>query len=211
MAFRSLWYACNLLHGHTNPSRASHHTSFFHECLYRDYVFQLAEFLGLAPAKISAHMATTAAQNMQRAAEKVGAALSPKSLASKLKSVDRNYEECCPPWISSRIYGLCRKVCWELTFSIDPFELFKTIRGIKHQEDKLCSLFCFSAWMAPVIPDYADIGAYSMATKARIYRKAAERMPKLILEASFGEPASLRTMQVRPAHNVGSADCCVQY
>jgi hypothetical protein len=86
-------------------------------------------------------------------------------------------------------------VCWELTFSIDPFELFKTIRGIKHQEDKLCSLFCFSAWMAPVIPDYADIGAYSMATKAQIYRKAAERMPKLILEASFGDPATLRTMQ----------------
>jgi hypothetical protein len=162
----------------------------------QDDALQLAEFLGLAPAKASASMTTTATQNMHRAAAQVGAALSPKSAARKLKSLNENAEEPpCALWKESRVYRLCRKVCWELTFSIDPFELFKTIRGIKHQEAKLCSLFCFSAWMAPVIPDYADIGAYSMATKAQLYRRAAERMPKMILEASFGDQATLRTMQ----------------
>ena len=34
-----------------------------------------------------------------------------------------------------------------------------------------------------------------MATKAQLYRRAAERMPKMILEASFGDQATLRTMQ----------------
>ena len=164
---------------------------------------QLAEFLGLAPAKISLHLTTTAAQNLKRMASKVGMVLTPKSAAKLTSREDSEDTAQCGLWISSRIDLLCRKLCWELTFSVDPFELIKTIGKVKHQDPKLCSLFCFSAWMAPVIPDYADIGAYSMATKARIYRKAAERMPKLILEASFGEPASLRTMQVRPAHNVG--------
>jgi hypothetical protein len=164
---------------------------------------QLAEFLGLAPAKISLHLTTTAAQNLKRMASKVGMVLTPKSAAKLTSREDSEDMAQCGLWISSRIDLLCRKLCWELTFSVDPFELIKTIGKVKHQDPKLCSLFCFSAWMAPVIPDYADIGAYSMATKARIYRKAAERMPKLILEASFGEHASLRTMQVRPAHNVG--------
>ncbi len=142
-------------------------------------------------------MTSTATQNLQRAVSKVGALLTPKS-AAKLKSLHdaEGSNSACELWKASRIYRLCRKVCWELTFSVDPFELLKTIQGIQHQDPKLCSLFCFSAWMAPIIPDYADIGAYSMATKAKIYRKAAERMPKLILEASFGDPGTLRTMQV---------------
>jgi hypothetical protein len=35
----------------------------------------------------------------------------------------------------------------------------------------LCSLLCFSSWVAPLIPDYSDIGAYSKSITARIYKQ----------------------------------------
>jgi hypothetical protein len=47
-----------------------------------------------------------------------------------------------------------------------------------------CSLIGLAA---PHIPDTADIGAYSQHVAARIYKHAAAQMPKMILEAAFGE------------------------
>jgi hypothetical protein len=50
----------------------------------------------------------------------------------------------------------------------------------------MSALFCLSAWTASLIPDHADIGAYSNSVKSRIYKKAAEQMPRLLLVSAFG-------------------------
>ena len=41
--------------------------------------------------------------------------------------------------------------------------------------------------LAPLIPDHAELGAYSKSLTAKTYRQAAQRMPRLILMSAFGE------------------------
>jgi hypothetical protein len=56
--------------------------------------------------------------------------------------------------------------------------------------------------------DAADIGASSQHTAVRIYKRAADQMPKMILETAFGEEraaAALATPDVPRAHRGGKA------
>ncbi len=59
----------------------------------------------------------------------------------------------------------------------------------------MAAFFCFCCWVAPHIPDDAEVGVYSRTSTAKVYRTAARRIPELILVAAFGEAAGVRSMQ----------------
>ena len=42
--------------------------------------------------------------------------------------------------------------------------------------------------LAPVIPDYSEIGAYSGSLSAHVYNEAAANLPQLLIMLSFGDP-----------------------
>jgi hypothetical protein len=69
------------------------------------------------------------------------------------------------------------------------------MRNNRGDESSLAAFFCFCCWLAPHVPDDAEIGVYSRTLTAKVYRTAAKLMPKMILVAAFGEEMGVRSMQ----------------
>ena len=61
--------------------------------------------------------------------------------------------------------------------------------------DRLCGLYNLSVWVAPLIPDYAFVGAYSNDPKALAYKQAAERLPDLVALSAFGAEETTEHMR----------------
>ena len=55
-------------------------------------------------------------------------------------------------------------------------------------------LFQRGCRLAPLIPDYAELGAYSKSLTAKTYKQAAQRMPRLILMSVFGDSELAKNM-----------------
>jgi hypothetical protein len=62
-------------------------------------------------------------------------------------------------------------------------------------QSKLTALLTLSSRLAPYIPDSADVGSYSNAASAMIYKKAAQQMPRLLVIGMFGEDAVTKNLQ----------------
>ena len=92
-----------------------------------------------------------------------------------------------PPWREGHVQACMRKVCGELADSLDPVAYRRQLRHIIQLESSLSGLFCFSAWIGPVVASHSDVGAYSNSITAMIYKLVAERMPRLLLVAAFGK------------------------
>jgi len=153
------------------------------------------EFLGVLAPKTTLFLTRTKAASMaQMSADmiaplspKVGKLLTPKSMAGGNSG--------WPGWRASRVQTVARKVCHEIASTIDPLTMAFSVRNNLQRDSALSGLFCFSAWLAPFIPDYAEIGAFSKHVSSQIYKHAAERMPKLILEAAFGNAEVAQSMR----------------
>ena len=156
---------------------------------------QVYEFLGVLAPKTTlfltrskaASVAQMSADMIAPLSPKVGKLLTPKSMAGGNSG--------WPCWRASRVQTVARKVCHEISSTIDPLTMAYCVRSNLQRDSALSGLFCFSAWLAPFIPDYAEIGAYSKHVSSQIYQHAAERMPKLILEAAFGNVEVTQSMR----------------
>ena len=144
----------------------------------------LLEFLGDAPApkspgsplggtkSVSARMTRSGSISLGMVSTAV-LRLSNRSGSSR----GSNRSTDAPLWQHSQVEKKCREVCSELQNSLDPIALFRWSHKNSDNEAKLMGLFCMSAWIAPHIPDYANIGAYSKSRKAKVYRLAAKQVP----------------------------------
>ena len=138
-------------------------------------VQQIHEFLGNAPGK-------ALYLSQKRRSSLIKSASSSMLSVTRMNDNDAlGYE-----WHHSRVRDAVHKICWELSQSLSPVELWRWIRQNEEQSSILASLFCFAARLVPHIPDLAEIGAYSRSLTAKTYREAAERMPRILLMSAFG-------------------------
>ena len=127
-------------------------------------------------------------------AEALAHAISPK-LGHKLSPTDNSNGASARAWKATALQSVARKICYELSFTINPVELRRLVNELKGDDAAMASIFCFAAWINPVVPDYSDIGCYSESVAAHVYREAAMKMPKLILEATFGGPEAAASLK----------------
>jgi hypothetical protein len=69
------------------------------------------------------------------------------------------------------------------------------ILKLQDKPERMVGFFNFTAWLTPHVADDAEVGVYSKTVTARIYREAADSIPRLILVAAFGQPEIVRSMQ----------------
>ena len=105
----------------------------------------------------------------------------PLSAAASARDLDATL------WKSSRLLEIVRGICWEIQFSLGPLALRRWMDKNRLHDVKMVSLFCLTAWVGPHIPDDAAISAYSKSPEAKVFKKAAKEMPRLILAAAFGD------------------------
>jgi len=100
-------------------------------------------------------------------------------------------------WKRSRIQVLLRKLCLELPYTFKPTSIYRFLATGENalRASQLTQLLCLASRVAPYIPDSAVVGAYSNATSAMVYKKAAEQMPRLIVIGMFGEDAVAKNLQ----------------
>jgi hypothetical protein len=79
-------------------------------------------------------------------------------------------------------------VALEIAATLNGEKLRTWLNENSADDDRLAALFNLSIWLAPLIPDFAEIGAYSKGIKALTYKQAADRMPNLLLISAFAEP-----------------------
>ena len=156
---------------------------------------QIHEFLGVGRAAKTEFMARP--KSLAKIAKQQIQRMSPRTPAqSPLKRLGSGTLQASEvEWQLSRVEDIVHKICFEIAESLSSVKLGQWVRKYHLREAKMAGLFCFSAWLAPVIPDYSDMSCYSKTTKSKIYRTAAEQMPRLILEAAFGDSAVARHMQ----------------
>jgi hypothetical protein len=158
---------------------------------------QIYEFLGigkLAKTELMARpksITMIAKQQIERMSPRT-----PKSKQSVLKRIGSGTLQACEiEWQLSRVKDMVHKICFEIAESLSSVKLGQWVRKYHLREAKMSGLFCFSVWLAPVIPDYSDMSCYSSTVKSKIYRTAADQMPRLIMEAAFGDSTVGRHMQ----------------
>jgi len=106
---------------------------------------------------------------------------------SKAKVLDESDEfMTANHWHPSLIFFVTRKICWEIMQTLAPIPTRRHLAN--GNEATMVSLFNISAWLAPVIPDYSEIGAYSGSLSAHVYNEAAANLPQLLIMLSFGDP-----------------------
>jgi len=98
-------------------------------------------------------------------------------------------------WSESSVKSIVQGVCQEMENTIDPSALHHWIMGIKDNPAELCAYVNISHWLAPHIPDDAEIGVYSKTINAQNYRNAVEQMPKLVMLATFGRSNVVHTLK----------------
>jgi hypothetical protein len=74
----------------------------------------------------------------------------------------------------------------------------KTQSASEEGAAKIARLFAMAASLAPLIPDTADIGAYSKSLEAHTYKRIVQQMPRLIVAAAFGERLVADNMRFGP-------------
>ncbi len=156
---------------------------------------QVYEFIGVTAPKKAMFLTRTKVQSMAKFAGEAISPLSPKMGKMLTPKSDMSGSSGWPGWRASRVQILAHKICNEISYTLDPMQMARCVRQNLSNDTGLASLFCFSAWLAPFIPDYAEIGAYSKHPSALIYHHAAEKMPKLILEAAFGNVEVAQAMR----------------
>ncbi len=97
-------------------------------------------------------------------------------------------------WTAKRVEALAWGACEEIRNSLAPTEFYHWVRANRLNDVQLVELFCMSARLKPHITDDSDLGVYSRTYRARVYRGAADRMPKLLVLAAFTQPAVVRSM-----------------
>jgi hypothetical protein len=98
-------------------------------------------------------------------------------------------------WKAKVIESLALDICSEIQNSIAPSALRRLIIKLQDNAERMVGFFCFTAWLTPHVADDAEVGVYSKTVTARIYREAADSIPRLILVAAFGQPEIVRSMQ----------------
>ena len=86
-------------------------------------------------------------------------------------------------WRRNRVERLAVTMCNDLQDSFHPFKFHKWLRTYQKTPSQIESMFNLATWLGPHIPDDADVGVYSMSVRARVYRLAASKMPRLLLVA----------------------------
>jgi hypothetical protein len=97
-------------------------------------------------------------------------------------------------WTAKRVEELAWGACQEIRNSLAPVEFYRWVRANRFDDAQLVELFCMSARLTPHVTDDSDLGVYSRTNRAKVYRGAADRMPKLLVLAAFTEPAVVRSM-----------------
>jgi hypothetical protein len=126
------------------------------------------------------------------------AGLSPVGAAALQNAVIVQELASRPPetgWNSSLVKRTTLKLCAEIQNSVEPAAFRRWTRRNRGNESSLAAFFCFCCWVAPHIPDDAEVGVYSSTSTAKVYRTAARRIPEMILLAAYSEAAGVRSMQ----------------
>ena len=148
---------------------------------------QILEFVG-ASRGLASHM------SRKRLVSEVGSALD----QSQPRDQKHDSHE-AHAWNARQVRRVAEKISHEIGFSLFPVSMYGLVnRRMKSHEDghpaELLDMFRLSAWLAPHIPDTADIGAYSNGNKAKVYRQIAARLPRLLLLSSFGSLDVLKSI-----------------
>ena len=158
-------------------------------------MLQVHGFLGLADAGTSAGALMSFSKSIRKVASQ--RQVSQRQMSERRASVvvDSSSPSRSPaksfaegkPWKPYRVERVARKICFELQFSMAPFHLRRLISASRDSNpERLAVLFCLSAWVNAWIPDSAEIGSYSNSVTSKVYKKAAEQMPRLLLVSAFG-------------------------
>jgi hypothetical protein len=97
-------------------------------------------------------------------------------------------------WDSSLVARITLKLCIEIQNSVEPAALRRWMQRNRGNESRVAAFFCFCCWLAPHIPDDAEIGAYSRTLRAKVYRTAARMLPQMIFVAAFGDAVGVQIM-----------------
>ena len=180
--------------------------------LFMNHIF---EFLGVSPAsnarssrmsqsKSITKLALTPTKSVTRSSPRSPHPTSspPKSpsFRSEMGHEGSSEDPMSNLWKRARIQALLRKLCLELPHSFQPMAVYRfSASGEKGSQataqSKLTALLTLSSRLAPYIPDSADVGSYSNAASAMIYKKAAQQMPRLLVIGMFGEDAVTKNLQ----------------
>jgi hypothetical protein len=147
---------------------------------------QILEFVG-ASRGLASHM------SRKRLVSEVGSALDHSPPRDQKPSHEAH------AWNARQVRRVAEKISHEIGMSLFPVSMYGVVnRRMKGhangQSAELLDIFRLSAWLAPHIPDTADIGAYSNGNKAKVYRQIAARLPRLLLLSSFGSVDVLKSI-----------------
>ena len=99
-------------------------------------------------------------------------------------------------WNEGRIESLSETMCEDIKDTLAPRALRRWLRENAKDEEEVAKMFCFCARVKIHITDDSDLGVYSHSSRAKIYRGLAEQMPKLLVIATYCEPAVVRAMEL---------------
>ena len=170
------------------------------DCTARRLWLQIHDFMGIGKSS-KATLLTTSKSVMKRVARTSSSPSSPQRYNETAASPTDSSPSKSPPgspaasardldptlWKSSRLLEIVRSICWEIQFSLGPLALRRWMDKNRLHDVKMVSLFCLTAWVGPHIPDDAAVSAYSKSPEAKVFKKAAKEMPRLILAAAFGD------------------------
>jgi hypothetical protein len=97
-------------------------------------------------------------------------------------------------WTAKRVEAIAWGACAEIRNSLAPIDLYRWVRANRRNDAQLVELFCMSTRLRPHVTDDSHLGVYSRTNRAKVYRSAADRMPKLLVLAAFADPAVVRSM-----------------
>jgi hypothetical protein len=176
--------------------------------LFMNHIF---EFLGVSPAsnarssrmsqsKSITKLALTPTKSVTRSSPTTSSPPKSPSFRSEMGHEGSSEDPMSNLWKRARIQALLRKLCLELPHSFQPMAVYRfSASGEKGSQataqSKLTALLTLSSRLAPYIPDSADVGSYSNAASAMIYKKAAQQMPRLLVIGMFGEDAVTKNLQ----------------
>jgi hypothetical protein len=158
---------------------------------------QVREFLGEHPSSKTRSLVGTISQSAMGRLHSRLSRLSPVGAAALQNAVIVQEIASRPHdgWNSSLVKKTTLKLCAEIQNSVKPAAFRRWTRRNRGNESSMAAFFCFCCWVAPHIPDDAEVGVYSRTLAAKVYRTAARRIPEMILVAAFGEAAGVRSMQ----------------
>ena len=177
--------------------------------MYIALLEQVHQFLGMEQLSLKSQFLTKSKSIKKIASQAISSSPSkPSSQLDSPSSPAKPSSPSSPPgsedataWRVSQIHEVAFKICEEIQNSLAPYQLHRWMKTQTASEEgaaKIARLFSMAASLAPLIPDTADIGAYSKSLEAQTYKRIVQQMPRLIVAAAFGERLVADNMRFGP-------------